>query len=395
MRNIRILSFVSFFTDMGTYMVYPLIPLFLASVGTTPLGIGVIEGITESLASLLKFLTGYLADRMQNRKKLAIYGYGLSAVGRILLIFSNSWLGVFLWRFSDRFGKGIRTAPRDVLIVESGGKGKHGRSFGIQQMMDMLGSALGVLIAYAMIYGASFNYPSVFQYSMVPVVIGVFLLFFIKEPKDKTILKKKHIDLSWRKLDKNGQRLLIIILLFTLANSSNQFLILRASTLGVSTAHVLLLYLMFYLVGSFCSFPVGVLSDRWGRKKLLISGYFLYGIVYLGFALISSVQWTWLLFGLYGVYTGITKGIEKALVADVAPGHLKGTALGLYSMVTGIGLLPASLLTGFIWNRFGAASSFYLNSGVAIVTALLLTLLLKKESIMSVDTVQHINNKKD
>jgi MFS family permease len=379
MNNIKILALVSFFTDLGTYMVYPLIPLFLASVGATPFIIGIIEGIAESLASLLKFVTGYISDRTKQRKKLAIYGYGLSAIGRILLIFAHSWLGVFLWRVADRFGKGIRTAPRDALIMESGGKGKHGRSFGIQQMMDMLGSALGVVIAYLMIYGNGSSYSTVFIYSIVPVIVGVSLLFLIREPKEQVNLKKKKIELRWNRLDGSLKKLLVIIFLFTLANSSNQFLILRASNLGVSTSNILLLYLTFYLVGSIFSYPAGNLSDKWRRKKVLVAGYLLYGGVYLGFAVVPSPGWIWLLFGLYGVYTGMTKGVEKALVADVAPQDLKGTMMGMYSMVTGIGLLPASLITGFIWEQFGVSASFYFNGALAVIAALLLSFFLRNK----------------
>jgi len=381
MRNIWFVSMVSFFTDLGTYMVYPLIPIYLASIGTAPFIIGVIEGISESLASLLKFASGYLSDRAKKRKSLAILGYGFSAVGRILLVLTSSWLGVFLWRITDRIGKGIRTAPRDALIAESGKTGRHGRSFGFHQMMDMLGSAIGIGLAYLMISEENGNYPKVFLYSMVPVFLGVFLLFWVREPKEEVLPKKqKNFEFKWNRLDNRLKLLLLVIFLFTLANSSNQFLLLRASKAGITTADVLLLYLIFHIVAASFSYPAGLLSDVVGRNKLLVTGYLFYGMVYFGFGIVSSTQWFWLLFTLYGVYTGLTKGVEKALVADVAPKDLKGTVMGLYSMFTGIGLLPASLLTGWLWDKFGAPAPFYFNGVLAVLTAILLYAVLSKKT---------------
>lgn len=335
-----------------------------------------IEGIAESLTSLLKFAVGFMSDRMTKRKNLAIFGYGFSAIGRVLLVLASSWIGVFLWRLSDRIGKGVRTAPRDALIAESSGTGRHGHSFGLHQAMDMMGAAIGIGIAYALISRESGSYSTVFFYSIIPVIIGFVFLFWIRESKGESPPKRRKFEFRWRGLDQRLKRLLLVILLFTLANSSNQFLILRASDIGVSTANVLLLYLVFYLVSSIFSYPAGHLSDRVGRKGLLVTGYLLYGVVYLGFGFIHSTNWFWLLFALYGVYNGLTKGVEKALVADVAPKNLKATMLGMYSMVVGLGLLPASLLTGWLWNKFGPAVPFYFNGGLAILTAMLLYFIL-------------------
>ncbi len=379
MRNLKIVALVSFFTDLGTYMVYPLVPLFLVSVGTTPLIIGVIEGVAESITSILKFVTGYFSDRLKNRKRLAIYGYGFSAIGRLLLIFSQSWIGVSLWRLADRVGKGIRTAPRDALIIEAGGKEKHGRSFGIQQTMDMLGAAIGVAVAFGLIFIGGKQYSTVFLYSIIPVLIGFVSLFFLKDSKGITLNHTKSLRINWRDLDLQLKQLLLVILLFTIANSSNQFLILRASDIGMTTDKILLLYLVYHLSTSILSYPIGFLSDKIGRKNLLVGGYILYGFIYVAFAMIHSAQWIWLLFVLYGIYTGMTKGVEKALVADRAPSHLKGTMMGLYAMITGIGLLPASILTGFIWDHFGAASSFYFNGVLALVSAGFIYLVLSRK----------------
>lgn len=388
MSNIWILGFVSFFTDLGTYMVYPLVPLFLASVGTTPFVIGIIEGVAESLTSLLQFVFGYTSDRIKKRKSLAIFGYGLSAFGRGLLVLSTSWVGVFFWRLSDRIGKGIRTAPRDALIAESGGKKRHGRSFGLHQMMDMTGAALGVLIAYLILKQGEGQYSTVFLYSLLPVALGLLIVFFVKETKETfrpanegsdSVLRKPKFEFKWSLLDPELKRLLLVVLLFTLANSSNQFLILRASNLGVSATDALLLYLLFHLTGALFAYPMGRLSDWIGRRGLLTTGYLLYGVVYLGFALIESAKWVGVLFALYGVYSGLTKGVEKALVADAAPDHLKATMMGMYAMFVAIGLLPASLIAGWLWDRYGASAPFYFNGLLALVTAFLLYRVLSKQ----------------
>ncbi|MCI1696304.1 MFS transporter [Aneurinibacillus aneurinilyticus] len=375
MNNIWILSFVSFFTDMGTYMVTPLIPIFLAASG--PVIIGIIDGLSESLASVLKFYSGRHSDRWKKRKGLAMIGYGLSGLGRIFLIISSSWMGVFIWKLIDRTGKGIRTAPRDALISESGGKKKQGRVFGLHQMMDMLGASIGIGAAYFIIQmEGNQNFHVVFLYSLLPVIIGWILLFGIKEQKQQRVETEKSStvlpNLDWKLLNPNVKKLLLIVFLFTIVNSSNAFLLLRATDLGVSTANVLLLYLIFHLTASAFSYISGAFSDRFGRRGILTVGYALYGFVYIGFAEVTTIFGLIVLFTLYGLYSALTKGIEKALVADIANPGVKGTALGFYAMVTGIGLFPASLLTGWLWQIFGAQVSFYINGIIAIVTSLLL-----------------------
>lgn len=374
MNNIWILSFVSFFTDMGTYMVTPLLPLLLASSG--PMIIGMIDGLSESLASILKFYSGRHSDRWKKRKKLAIIGYGLSGLGRIVLIVSSSWIGVFVWKLIDRTGKGIRTAPRDALISESGGK-KQGRAFGFHQMMDMLGASFGIGAAYLILQmEGSLNFHAVFLYSLLPVTIGCILLLGVKEKKQQPTENKKTVTappaLNWERLNATVKKLLFVVLLFTIVNSSNAFLLLRAADLGVSPANVLLLYLIFHLTASSLSYVSGAFSDRFGRRGILTAGYALYGLVYIGFAKVTTPTGLLLLFILYGLYSALTKGVEKALVADMAGSDVKGTALGFYAMVTGIGLFPASLLTGWLWQAFGAQVSFYINGIIAIGASLLL-----------------------
>ncbi|MGG0848382.1 MFS transporter [Peribacillus simplex] len=388
MSNVWLMSLVSFFTDMGTYMVTPLIPIILASSG--PMIIGIIDGLSESLASLLKFSSGRYSDRIKKRKRIAITGYGLSGLGRIFLIFATSWVGVFIWKLIDRTGKGIRTAPRDAIISESGGKNRQGRTFGLHSMMDMMGAALGIGAAYLIIqFNGTDSIREVFLYSLIPVIIGWLILFAVKEKKE-TQPKKKKLDssqskLSWKLLNPTVKKLLIVVFLFTIINSSNSFLLLRASELGVSTAYVLLLYLLFHLTASLLSYASGSFSDRFGRRGILTVGYAIYGLVYLGFGAVNSTTSLVFLFIFYGLYSALTKGVEKALVADLATSGAKGTALGFYSMVTGIGLFPASLLTGWLWETFGAETSFYLNGVIAIFASVLLFKILpsKKEEFIN------------
>lgn len=379
--NVVLLGLVSFFTDLGTYMVYPLIPLFLASMGATPLIIGVIEGISESLTSLLKLFSGVWSDRLNKRKQISIFGYGISLFGRLFLILAGSWVGVFLWRLIDRLGKGIRTAPRDALISESSHVDRHGRSFGFHQTLDMLGAAIGIGIAYVLMAGDMADYGWLFLYSMFPVMVGFGILFLIDDsgvpkPQQAGAQQKKLVKFRWKDLDPKIKRLMAVIFLFTLANSSNQFLILRASEAGISTSNVLLLYLLFNIAAALLSFPAGRLSDIAGRKGVLTAGYLLYGLTYIGFGVMHSIQGYWLLFALYGIYTGLTKGVEKALIADISPPEFRATTLGAYSMFVGVGLLPASIITGWLWDRFGASAPFYFSGGLALLTAGLLCLVL-------------------
>lgn len=380
-KNVWILSLVSFFTDMGTYMVTPLIPIILSASG--PFIIGLIDGLSESLASVLKLYSGKRSDRLKNRKNLAIVGYGLSGIGRLVLIFSSSWIGVFIWKLVDRTGKGIRTAPRDALISESGGKNKQGRVFGIHQMMDMLGATLGIgtAIVILQVVGNK-NIKDVFLYSLVPITIGWIILFSVKERINKPIGQPnkpvRKLDFKLELLDSNIKKLLLIVLLFTIVNSSNSFLLLRVANLGFSNQSVLLMYLLFHLTASSFSYISGAFSDKYGRRGILTAGYALYGIVYIGFAEVHSATSLVILFILYGLYSALTKGVEKALVVELASPDALGTVLGFYAMVSGIGFFPASLLTGWLWQQFGATTSFYINGVIALFTALLLMRVLKR-----------------
>ncbi len=377
MYNIIILGIVSFLIDVSSEMVYPLVPIYLTSkLGVAPTVVGIIEGIAESLASLVKVFSGYISDKFKRRKPLAIGGYAFSAIGKVFLVLANSWLWVLFSRIIDRFGKGVRTAPRDALIAECSEQGCSGRSFGLHKAMDNLGAVVGIVLAYYLFVYYKGDFIPVFLISVIPAILGVLVLFLVREKKQRTIMTAKKLKFQWGSLDLRLKWFLVVLFIFTLGNSSNQFLLLRAKSLGWSTNVTILLYLTFNVIATLVSYPAGRLSDKFGRRTFLVFGYLFYGLVYLGFAIVKTPEMLWLLFGIYGIYTGLTGSVEKALVADIAPEDKRATLIGLHAMVVGIGLLPASVLAGFLWSRFGAPAPFYFGGvmGILAGVALFITL---------------------
>lgn len=379
MFNIFLLGLTSLLTDVSSEMVYPLLPFFLTAVlGKSPGVLGLIEGIGESLASLLKVFSGYLSDRLGSRKGLTIGGYGASAVGKAILVVASTWSAVLAGRVMDRLGKGIRTAPRDALVADSAPAGRRGAAFGLHRTLDTWGAVLGVGLAYYFVTRAPGHYAEVFRWSLVPAAAGVCLLFAVRDlgagrPSDTPP------SLRWSVLPVRLRRFLGVSVLFTLGNSSNTFLLLRAQTVGFTPAGAILLYFLYNIVFALCSYPAGRLSDRLGRKTLLVMGYAFYGLVYLGFARVTETNPLWLLmilFALYGVYSGLTEGVEKALVSDLAPREIRATAIGLHATLVGIGLLPASFVAGELWDLFGPAAAFYLGAATGILAAVGLVVIL-------------------
>jgi len=322
------------------------------------------------LASLLKVFSGYFSDKFRQRKPLTILGYASSTLGKFLLYISTSWLYVLSGRLIDRFGKGVRTAPRDALIADSAKEGKRGAAFGIHRAMDTLGATLGVLSAYFLITRQRGEFKNIFLLSLIPACLAVIFLFFVKEKKSAAQVSPVKIKFEWRALDKRLKLFLIFTFVFTLGNSSNLFLLLRAQSLGSPLERVILFYLVYNIIYMLVSYPAARLSDRIGRKKILVSGYLFYGLVYLGFAMNNSVNNFWFLFGIYGLYIGFTEGVEKALVTDIAPVHLRATAIGLHATLVGIGLLPASLFAGMLWKFLGPAWAFYFGALMGIAASL-------------------------
>ena len=372
--NIVILGLVSLFVDMSTEMVYPLVPLFLtATLGASPAIVGVIEGIAESVASLLKVFSGYVGDVYHNKKRLAIAGYSASVFYKLALLLAASWPGVLAARIIDRTGKGLRTAPRDALVAQSSDRKKLGSSFGLHKMLDMAGSSLGVILAYLFVAGGT-GFHSAFTFSILPAALGIGILFFVREEKGGKAAGEK-LKLKGLKLDKTLTRYLAVLFLFCLGNSSNAFLLLKSQALGFTSAQVILLYLAFNVSASVLAIPAGKLSDRIGRGRVLVPGYLLYGLVYLGFALITSRAVTVVLFIAYGAYNALIGGAERAFIAETAPETMRGTVLGLYGMLQGIGLLLASMIAGVLWDTLGSGAPFLLGGALGILSAALIFLI--------------------
>ncbi len=380
-RNIFLLGLSSLFADASTEMVYPLIPLYLVSAfGATPALVGVIEGIAESLASLLKVVSGYLADRYKRKKPLAIAGYAMSLVYKAALLVATSWVGILAARVIDRFGKGMRTAPRDSLVSENAAYARQGAAFGLHKALDMAGSALGVAAAYGIMKatGGAVAYKNIFLLSMIPAVCGVVVLSFVRERREKRERRERlRLRAGWNALDARLKLFLLTAFLFNLGNSSNSFLLLRAYGAGYDAVSVILLYLAYNVTSSLLALPLGKLSDRIGRRNLLVVGYLTFSAVYLGFGLAKSGLTFALLFVLYGVYTAATSGVERALIARIAPPEWKGATLGLHGMLTGIALLPASVIAGLLWNGVSASAPFLFGAALAFLSAVSIALIFR------------------
>lgn len=385
MGNVVLIGLVSFFADLSTEMVYPLIPIYLTTVfGATPALVGVIEGIAESLASLMKVFSGYATDKYRKKKPIAFFGYATGLVYKVALIAASSWVGILAARVIDRLGKGIRTTPRDVLVSESVDSTKLGHSFGLHKALDMAGSAAGILVAFSMmkLWKGEFAYKRIFLLSCIPALASLLMFLFIRETgkprQSKAPLNVLH---GLKNLDSRLKLYLTVVFVFTLGNSSNTFLLLRAGGAGFDSANVILLYFLYNMVSSLLAVPLGKRSDRIGRKRMLVAGYATFAIVYAGFALATNKAMIIAAFALYGAYTAMTAGVERAFIAEIAPRELKGTMLGLHSTIVGVALLPASVIAGLLWNTFGPAVPFTLGATLSLAAALMLAFGLKKKEI--------------
>ncbi len=374
-KNVLILGLVSFLTDASSDMIYPLLPLFLSDVlGSSMLFIGLIEGMAESTASILKIFSGWLSDRLGKRKLLVALGYGISSAGKPILSVVTAGWHVLLLRFGDRFGKGVRTSPRDALIADSASEERRGLAYGFHRAMDSAGAVVGPLLAFLLLPLVNENYRVLFLIASIPAVLAVLILIlFVKEGKS---FKEKITSLTRPKLSDFGPKFRIFIVgvvLFSLGNSSDVFLFIRAKGLNVELIHIPILWLILHLVYTLVSSPAGALSDRIGRKNLIISGLFVYSLTYAGFAFATRSVHVWILFGVYGLYYGLANGTMRALVADLAGEKRRALAFGVYHGAMGLTALPASLLFGWIWQSLGVSAAF----GFGAVLAFLALLILK------------------
>jgi MFS family permease len=376
--NVLLLGAVSFLNDSASEMIYPLLPVFLTSVlGAGPAVLGIVEGIAESTASFLKLASGFISDRVHRRKNWVVGGYLLSNAARPLIGLAGSWPGVLVLRFTDRIGKGLRTSPRDALIAESTPSDYRGKAFGFHRAADHAGAVAGPLLATLLLDVFFMNIKTVFLFSVIPgvITIGVLLAGVRETPieaRPSARPETLRIRQAWREMPGTLRQFVLILFLFTLGNSTDAFLLLKAQRLGVSVGLLPVLWVVLHIVKMTSSVPGGVASDRWGRKGVIVAGWVVYALTYAGFMIADSVWEAWALFAVYGLYFGLTEGVEKALIADLAPAHLRGSAFGMYNLMIGIGALPASLLFGWIWQSFGSAAAFGTGAAVALAASLLL-----------------------
>ena len=377
-KNVFFTGLVSFFMDISSEMIYPLVPLFLANVlGVNKSLIGLIEGMAESTASLLKVLSGWWSDRIGHRKGLMALGYGISVLSRPILATGASWQQVFAARLTDRAGKGVRTAPRDAIIAESTKTTHLARAFSFHRSMDTMGAVVGPAAALILLNVFSNDFRKVFWLSMIPGAIAVLVIFlFIREKRKPPLSRTEQPKLTLAHFSWKVKFFIMIAAIFALGNSSDVFLILRAEQAGISTIMIPAVYLTFNLVYSLSAIPAGMAADRFGRKRVILLGFVLFACLYYGFAVARSTAAIWALFGLYGIFMGLTEGVQKAFLSTIIPPDFKATAFGVYATAVGLATFPASLIGGLLWDRVSPAATFYFGAATAALAAILFLVLI-------------------
>ncbi|MBI5642901.1 MAG: MFS transporter [Deltaproteobacteria bacterium] len=371
-RNVFFTGLVSLFMDISSEMVYPLIPLFLTGVlGATKTTVGIIEGIAEATASILKVFSGWLSDKLGKRKLLMTAGYGISAASRPLIAASGTWFEVLTARFIDRFGKGVRTAPRDAIIADSTQKEKLGLAYGFHRSMDTVGAVIGPVLAFMILFLSTNNLRLVFYASTIPAVIAVALILIFITEKKRAKGEAVPPKLSISSFNGPFRRYLVVIAIFSLGNFADAFLVLQAENLGVTRELIPVVYVAFNIVYALSSAPMGALADKIGLKNMILASFLLYSLIYLGVGFAASPVHIWILFPLYGIYKGMSEGTQKAYLAAIAPMEQKATAFGIYHTVSGVMLLPASIIAGYLWDNAGPGSTFLYGSAMSAAAAAL------------------------
>ena len=393
-KNIVFIGLTSFLTDTSVKMLYSVMPMFLLSIGASKTSLALIEGIAESTASLIKALSGFWSDKIGKNKPFLIIGYGLSALIIPLYVFVYAPIHVLFLRFVERLGKGIRTAPRDSLIAGSVINGESGKSFGLQKTMDNSGAILGPLIAFGLLLLFPGNFKIIFLLAGIPAILAIFVIIFgIKEArKNKAELFTKF---HFRDFSPKFYFFLAIIFIFTLGNSTDALLMVKANEVGIKVAFIPLVYLITNLVSVVFAIPIGKLSDRIGKEKILVVGFIIYAVVYFGFGITSSIGAIVTLFAFYGFYSAATDGIQKAFISDLTDKNKKGTGLGIYNALLGITLLPASLIAGALYDKVDSSVPFYFGAATAIISAILMVVFILKYKIHVTGKPKLETNNKD
>jgi MFS family permease len=386
-RTVVALGFVSLLTDASSEMIYPLLPAFLVSLGAGATFVGLVEGIAESTASFVKLLSGVWSDRLPRRKPLVLAGYGLASAVRPLVALATAPWQVLAIRFVDRVGKGVRSSPRDALIVETTPEERRGMAFGFHRAMDHTGALIGPLIAFALMSWLGLTVRWVFAAAAVPAVATMIVLIFtVREPSErKETTRPEETDIARPALPRPLLAYLAVLAVFTLGNPSDAFLLLRASQSSVPEAQLPLLWAFIHVVKATLSTPLGSLSDRLGRKPTILAGWAVYAACYLGFALAHQAWQVWALFAGYGAFFAATEGTEKALVADLSPPEACGWAFGAFNFLVGLMALPASLGFGFLWDRFGPFTAFATGAALAAFAGVGLLVLVPRRGLALTD----------
>jgi MFS family permease len=366
-----IIGIVSLFSDLSTEMAYPLLPLFLSTLpGASPVYLGLIEGIAEATASLITGFSGWISDWFQKRKFLAVFGYGTTTVAKPIIALATGIPMVMAGRFLDRFGKGIRSAPKDTLLANVATEENRGQIFGFERMMDSAGAVLGPALAILLFYQFNFSLQTIFLLTVVPSILAFGCILLVKEPTP-TVGKKRVFSLKG--LSKEFWIFLAINTVFNIGNSTNAFLILKASDeLKMGVAATLGCYMLYNAVYSIGSYPAGTLSDKFGRKTILLVGFIIFTLAYFGFAQVQSTFWIWPLFAFYGVYPALTDGVSKAMAVDLTSPEVRATAIGLFAASVGLTKIPASYFGGLLWEHFGSSSTFYFGAIASMLAFVML-----------------------
>jgi MFS family permease len=374
-KNSVLLAFASLFSDISTEMLYPILPVYLTQyLKATGSIVGIIEGIAQATQNIIQGFSGWLSDKLQRRKSIALVGYFLSAVSKPFMGIANEWPGVFAARFTDRLGAGSRAAPRDALIAESVASEHRGKAFGLEGIGDNLGAFLGPLITVLLFFSLQFDIHYIFYLAIIPGLLAFLMIFLVKEKKDGTTAKTK-IDLNIRQFPKTYWNYLLVTALFGIGNSSNAFLILEVREKGLSLLNTVLVYSFYNLIAALISYPAGSLSDKFGRKPLLLISFIIFFISYTGFAFSSDIFLIGFLFIAYGLFQGIFRATGKSYASDFVPSHLRASGIGWYSTVVGLSGLAASIVAGQLWDKVSHISVFIYGAALSLVGIIFLLVL--------------------
>jgi MFS family permease len=362
-----LLAFTSLFADISSEMLYPVLPIFLTqTLHADGSIVGLVEGIAGATQNAIQGLSGWLSDKLQKKKSLALIGYFVSALGKPLMGLAGAWPGVLRGRFLDRLGSGFRSAPRDALIASSVSEENRGRAFGLEGIGDNSGACLGPLLTALLFVTFRFNIRSIFYLAVIPGLLAFFTVLLVRE-RPVPVAAKSKLGVGLRQFPKPYWNYMLVTALFGIGNSSNSFLILQTKSIGASVELTILIYAGFNLVAALISYPAGSLSDRWGRKRILLLAFLIFFVSYFGFARARSVWLIASLFVFYGLFQGIFRAVGKAFASDFVPEHLRASGLGWYSTTVGLLGLVASVVAGLLWDRVGHAAVFYYGAGSAAV----------------------------